>query len=129
MLEGGTAVGTLEECFHYYDQPGIPAIIENKLGKGTAILMTAAQYPGSNAVYPTYRFMGRELLRAGVANAKVQVCAPASVRYSVYPDGTVYLLNTDYDCTLPAKVLWANGTREVSLAPLQLLRVDTGVSV
>ena len=128
-LDGGTAVGTLEGCFHYYDQPGLPAIIENKLGKGTAILMTAAQYPGNNAVYPAYRFMVRELLRAGMTNAKVQVCAPAAVRYTVYADGTVYLLNTDYDCTVPAKVLAAGVVREVSLSPMQLLRVDTGVSI
>lgn len=126
---GATVVATLEECFHYFDQPGTPAILENHLGKGTAILMITVEYPGNNAIYPLYRFMVRELLRAGVECAKVRVCAPASVRHTVYEDGTVYLLNTDFDCAAEVCVMADSFEKRLSLAPLALERVDTGISV
>ena len=99
------------------------------MGKGTAILMITVEYPGNNAIYPLYRFMVRELLRAGVECAKVRVCAPESVRHTVYGDGTVYLLNTDFDCAAEVCVMADGFERRLSLAPLALERVDTGISV
>ena len=126
---GCRVVATLEECFHYFDRPGTPGIVENKLGRGTAILILSAEYPGNNAIYPLYRSMVRELLRVGVLHARVRVCAPSCVRYSVYENGTVYLLNTDYDCAVTAMVEGEGFERAVMLEPLQLVRVDTDIPI
>lgn len=124
QLTTGNAVATLENSFHFFDQPGYPALIENKCGKGTAILMTTVDYPGTGAVYPLYRFLVKELLRVGVAHAAVRVNGPESLRYTVYEDGTVYLLNMDFDCSVTACIKTANDEREITLAPLALARVQ-----
>ena len=126
-LCGGEAVATLEDAFSGFDHPGTPAVIEHRLGKGVAILMTTAEYPGHNAVYPLYRFMVRELMRAGAQNARVRVAAPDAVRYTVYEDGSVYLLNTDFDATVTAEVRTDGFTKIVTLAPLALEHVQLGI--
>lgn len=124
-LCGGRAVATLEDSFHFYDQPGQCALIENKLGKGTAILMTTVDYPGHNAVYPMYRFLVKELMRAGVVSADVRVAGPDTLRYTVWENGSVYLLNTDFDNPITV-TLEAYGREErISLEPLALCRVET----
>ena len=128
-LCGGTVTATLEDSFRNFDHPGTPALIEHKLGKGTAILMTTTEYPGADAIYPLYRFLVRELCRAGAAHARVKVAAPAAVRYTVYPDGTVYLLNTDFDATVSARVVTRDFEKTLMLAPLSLEKVETGVAV
>ena len=121
-LRGGRVVATLEDNFHFFDQPGGAALVENKLGKGTAILMTALDYPGSGAVYPFYRFLVKELLRVSVLGARVRVNGPDALRYTVYRDGTVYLLNTDFDCPITARVTAGESVSEHLLAPLALVR-------
>ena len=128
-MQGGTVVATIEDSFHFLDQPGYPAVIENRLGKGVAILMGNANYPGRDASYPLFKFMVRELLRVGVSNAKVRVVGPDSLRYSVYPDGTVYLLNTDYDCSFIAEIIAEGYHQRVELAPLEIKNIKTGISV
>lgn len=123
----GIPVGTLENSFRDTMWPGFVSLIENKLGKGTAILMTTVNYPGNNAVYPLYRFLVKELMRVGNANAKVRVIGPDSLRYTVYENGDIYLLNTDYDCSTIAEII-ADGYREkVELAPVELKKVSTGL--
>jgi len=122
-LCGATAVATLEDSFRLFDQPGQPTIIENRLGRGVAILMTTVNYPGKNSVYPLYRFLVKELMRAGNERAEVKVSAPDAIRYTVYPDGSVYLLNLDYDSTLPAEVITKNGSQKFELAPLELRHI------
>ncbi len=127
-LCGGTAVATAEDNFHFYDQPGFPTVIENRVGKGIAILMTSVDYPGNGALYPLYRFMVKELLRAGVSGARVRVQGPDALRYTVYENGTVYLLNTDFDNPIIAEIRGDGFSARVELAPLALQRVDTGIS-
>ena len=128
-LDGGIVTATLEDSFRRVDHPGNPALIEHKLGKGTAILMTTTEYPGANAVYPLYRFLVRELFRAGTVSAKVKVAAPDAVRYTVYKNGTVYLLNTDFDATLTARVVADGFEKTITLPPLALYRVETGTKI
>jgi hypothetical protein len=126
---GGTAVATIEDSFHYLDKPGYPAVVENRLGKGVAILMGNVNYPGRDASYPLFKFMVRELLRVGVSNAKVRVVGPDALRYSVYPDGTVYLLNTDYDCTFIAEIIGEGYHEKVELAPMEIKNIKTGITL
>ena len=128
-LCGATAVATAEDSFHFYDQPGFPTVIEHRLGKGVAILMTSLDYPGNGAVYPLYRFMVKELLRAGVGRAAVRVQGPDALRYTVYADGTVYLLNTDFDNSITAQITARDFCERVTLAPLEMHRVQTGIFV
>jgi hypothetical protein len=71
--------------------------------------------------------MVRELLRVGGSRAKLRVVGPDALRYSVYPDGTVYLLNTDYDCPMVAKVLAEGYEKQVVLEPLQIQKINTGI--
>lgn len=127
QLTTGNAVATLEDSFHFFDQPGHPALIENRCGKGTAILMTTVDYPGSGAVYPLYRFLVKELLRVGVAHAAVRVNGPESLRYTVYEDGTVYLLNMDFDQSVTARITAADGVRDVTVEPQALVRVQVAL--
>ncbi len=128
-LAGGTVRGTLEDNFHFNGQPGQATVVENALGKGRAILLTSVNYPGQNALFPLYRFMVKELLRVGVERADVAVSAPESVRYAVYSDGTVYLLNTDYDHTAEAEILTPSGIERLTLKSLELRRVNTNVKI
>lgn len=128
-LCGGTVVATIEDSFHFCDQPGVPSIIENKLGKGVAILLNNVNYPGRDSSFPLYRFMVRELLRVSVTNAKIRVVGPETLRYNVYNDGTVYLLNTDYDCAFTAEIIAEGYHRRVDLAPLELKNIKTGLKI
>ncbi len=128
-LTSGVAVATAEQSFHFYDQPGFPAVVENRVGKGVAILMTSVDYPGNGALYPLYRFFVKELMRAGVARAALRVLGADTLRYTVYADGTVYLLNTDFDQSITAEIKGEGFSRTVQLKPLELLRVDTGVKI
>ena len=54
----------------------------------------------------------------------MRVNGPESLRYTVYEDGTVYLLNMDFDCPAVARVTDKNGVREVVVAPQALVRVQ-----
>ncbi len=128
-LAGGVVVATAEDSFHFYDQPGFPTVIENSLGKGRAILLTALSYPGDPAVYPLYRFLVKELLRCGTEQASVRVLGPDTLRYTVYPNGTVYLLNTDFDLPITAEVEAGGTVTRLTLPALGLRRLDTGVAV
>lgn len=101
-----------------------PTLLENKCGEGHVIFLTSEYYPGHNAVYPMYRSVVREMLRAETENEPQLVLAPSSVRFSVYEDGTVYLLNTD--ASIPsAVVLLPEGEESETLVlrPLELVKV------
>ena len=91
--------------------------------------MGNVNYPGRDASYPLFKFMVRELLRVGVSNAKVRVVGPDALRYSVYPDGTVYLLNTDYDCTFIAEIIGEGYHEKVELAPMEIKNIKTGITL
>jgi len=46
------------------------------------------------------------------------------LRWSVYEGNIVYLLNTDYDVPVTAKITDGSLTRTVTLQPLELKRVE-----
>jgi len=90
-----------------------PILVENAVGKGTAFLVTAWQYPGDDGM----RLFTEDVLRTVLAGEQgtIRLLASDRVRYAVY-DGTVqrrkysvvYLLNTDPDCDCLAR-LWVKG--------------------
>ena len=101
-----------------------PAVLEHRVGKGYAVLLTAMEYPGNGAVYPLYRVLVRELVTASARSADVKVIASDRLRYSVYPDGKMYLLNTDYDLPISVIVRTASAEKKLSLEPLELKIIE-----
>ena len=123
----GTVITTVENSFRNVGEPGIPTIIEKKLGLGNVIFMLSACYGGRNSLYPIYSLVTRELMRKSVNDANVKVCGPDTLRYSVYPDGSVYLLNTDYDTAYTVELIANGESQKVTLAPLELKHVKVNI--
>ena len=105
-----------------------PAVIENRVGKGIATLVTSAAYPGNPMLYPLYRAMAREMItRSNETSADMRVISSDRLRYAVYEGNKVYLLNTDYDLPITVKILHGENLSAVSeftLAPLELKAVS-----
>jgi len=99
------------------------AIVENKLGEGYAILLTSLDYPGKGQTYDIYRTVVRELLTSSHRTASIKVLANDRVRFAVYEEGDVYLLNTDFDVTSCAVIEKDDKRTEVTLAPCELKHV------
>ena len=119
-LSSGSAAASLYDEFFYTKKSEQISIVENKVGKGVAILMTSADYPGHPAVYPLYCAMVREIISASQRNCDVKVLANDSVRYAVY-NNKMYLLNTDFDVAARAHIeIKDKKSVEVELAPLEL---------
>ncbi len=118
-LCGGYDAAIVSSSFVYNDLE-IPAVVENKVGKGVATLVTSIEYPGNNGLRPLYRDLVREIITESARDCGIKVFADDKVRYSVYNGDKVYLLNTDYD--IPANVRVVKGGIEhlVALAPLEL---------
>ena len=64
-----------------------------------------------------------------VKRAKVRVLGPDTLRYSVYEDGSVYLLNTDCDLEYTVKVYFDGKETKVSLSPLELKHIKLGSDI
>ena len=123
-LTGALPMATLSDTFSAAKTPdcGI-ALTENKLGDGYAILLTSLDYPGAGQTYELYRGVVRELLSASHRNANVKVFANDKVRFAVYGESDVYLLNTDFDVSGVA-IIEKNGEKtEVSLAPCEIKHI------
>ena len=84
-----------------------PLLVENRLGDGVAMLVTAWEYPADPALLP----LTKELLRVVSAGeqGEVRLLGSDRVRWAVYELGddaqVIYLLNTDPDCAAPVR-LW-----------------------
>ena len=98
----------------------LPMVIENKLGKGVATLVTHTCYPGNQAVYPLYYTILREMITASARNCPVQVVGSERIRWSYYEGGKLYLLNTDYDMPITVKVIADGKEQTVTLESLEL---------
>ena len=122
---GEGAVGAiLSDSFNEKtNSEGSPAMIENSLGDGVAILLTTLDYPGAGQTYDIYRTVVRELLSASHRTAEVKVLANDRVRFSVYESGDVYLLNTDFDVPSYARVEKGGNSVEVTLAPCEIKHI------
>jgi hypothetical protein len=105
-----------------------PAVIENKVGKGIATLVTSTNYPGHPALYPLYRAMAREMISASARNLNnLRVLSSDRLRYAVYEGNKIYLLNTDYDLPITVKIIY--GETEIketvlTLQPLELKAIS-----
>ena len=92
-----------------------PLLIENRLGKGTAFLVTAWEYPGDEGLLSFAQDLIRTVIQG--EQADIRLLSGDRVRYAVYdgqahgsrkPYSVVYLLNTDPDCPALAQ-LWVRG--------------------
>ena len=113
----------LSDSFLHNEVPMTPTVIEHALGKGHVIFHTTTDYAGNEAVYPLYRFLVRELLRA--AGDTPRVLASSEVRYACYADDVIYLLNTSYD--MPATAVIAPRSEHpeaLLLAPMELRKIQ-----
>ena len=124
VLCSGEAVGVLSDSFWKEGNEKLISVVENKIGEGVATLITSTNYPGNCAIYPLYRAMMREVVSASARNCKVRVIGSERVRYSVYGEKKIYLLNTDYD--MPATVKLICGEREeiITLDSLELRAIS-----
>lgn len=121
-LVGGTRCAALADSFWPEDVEMPTTVVENTLGKGHVIFLTATDYAGNEAVYPLYRFLVRELCRA-VGDAP-RVLASSEVRYACYADDVIYLLNTSYDMPATAVIEPLSDKSEtLLLAPMELRKI------
>lgn len=107
-----------------------PAIVENRLGRGHAFLVTAFEYPGDEGLRPLTQDLLRVLLQG--EQGDIRLLGSDRVRYAVYATRTpgrgqrhtvVYLLNTDPDNPAPVR-LWYKGRMSAELRlPANELRV------
>ena len=94
-------------------------LFEHKVGKGSVIFCPSLSAVGSPELYPLYLYLVRRALEAVDVYPKVE-CTDA-VRWSCYEDGTVLLLNTEYN--IGQEVIVHNSPsklRKVRLAPGEL---------
>lgn len=119
-LDGAHTLAVLSDSFRDHGDSTVPAVIENKLGEGTATLVTARSYPGDPALTPLYRVLVRELVTASARTADIKVISSDKLRYSVYEDGKIYLLNTDYDLPITVIIRAKEKETQLTLAPLEL---------
>jgi hypothetical protein len=118
----GTVCAMLSDSFLHNDVPLTSTVIEHKLGKGHTVFLTATDYAGNEAVYPLYRFLVREMLRA--TGEAPRVLAASEVRYACYADDVIYLLNTSYDMPATAVVEPLSDKPEtLLLAPMELRKI------
>ena len=122
----GTVIATIENSFHFVGNPGFPSIIEKKLGKGHVILTLNSSYPGRASIYPLYSMLVKSLMHVGVKQASVRVIGPDTLRYTVYEDGSVYLLNTDLDTDYTVELIDGDKSERIHLDSLELKHIKLG---
>ena len=123
-LVGGKNAAILSDSFYENGNgEGAAVMIENKVGAGCAILLTALDYPGKGQTYDVYRTVVRELLSSTARGAEYKILASDKVRYSIYESGDIYLLNTDFDIPSFARVEGNGKTEEVILKPCELKHI------
>lgn len=94
-------------------------LFEHKIGNGSVVFCPSISSVGSPELYPLYLYLVRRALESVDVYPKVE--STDVVRWSCYQDGSVLLLNTEYNIrqqvvlhTVPGK------TRKISLAPGEL---------
>ncbi len=122
-LTSGRTCATLADSFWVEERPMTPTVVEHTLGKGHVVFLTAETYAGNDAIYPLYRLIVRELLRAAGDTPLVQ--ASSEVRYAVYADDVIYLLNTSYDMPAVAVIHpTTNHPETLTLSPMELRKIS-----
>lgn len=121
-LTTSKATGYISNAF-VDTEKGIPAVIENHIGKGIATLIASTDYPGNQRIYPLYRAVVREMITSSARECDIKVLCSDRVKYAVYEGNRIYLLNTDYDMPQIAKIMYQGSEKTVSLESLELKAV------
>lgn len=133
--DGGFAVADLEcidatpfavasDRFSEGSFVGLPPVaIFRRLGKGTVVLVASIDPPGAVGVRRFYTHILDQAVSATDAWPRVE-CSDR-VRYAVYPDGTIYILNTEARIRAEAIIRRSTAAADESilLAPGELVRV------
>ena len=125
-LCGGEVRSILSDSFLVVEDEldAAPTLVENKCGDGYVVFFTSEYYPGNNAVYPMYRSVVREMLRAETEGEPQLVLAPSAVRFAMYDGGILYLLNTDKDLPVAVVILpESDMATTMMLKPLELMKL------
>lgn len=119
----GVKTGVLSETF-LNENEILPSVIENRVGKGCAILVTSINYPGNPSLYPLYRAIVREIITQSYRECEIKITSNGALRYSVYEGNKIYLLNTDYDFPINVNIQTPQKTLDTVLAPLELKTIQ-----
>jgi len=122
-LKGAKTVGFASDSF-WNDPAIVDTVIENTVGDGVVTLVTSKNYPGNTAVSPLYSALVREFITASARNCKVKVISSDKLRYTVYENGKMYLLNTDYDLPISVKIIHSGKERVITLNSLELKAIE-----
>ena len=91
-------------------------LFEHRIGNGSVVFCPSLSSVGSPELYPLYLYLVRRALESVDVYPKVE-CTDV-VRWSCYEDGSVILLNTEYNITQEAIVhLDRSTSRKIRLAP------------
>ena len=95
-----------------------PLLLQNRIGKGVAHLITSWCYPG----HPAMRLFMKNLLRTIIVGEQtdLRVIATDRLRYAVYEDEgrtKIFLVNTDPDLPCPCKIIHGDLTRTLEIEP------------
>lgn len=94
-------------------------LYEHKIGEGTVVFCPTINSVGSPELYPLYLYLVRRAMEAIDVYPKVE-CTDA-VRWACYEDGSVLLLNTEYNIKQHAILhLSPTSSRKIRLAPGEL---------
>ena len=100
-----------------------PVAFFNRIGKGMVVMLASIDPPGARGVRRLYTHILDQALNATVVWPKVE-CSDR-VRYAVYPDGTIYILNTEANLRTEAIVRRSTSAKaeHFMLASGELLRI------
>ena len=90
-------------------------VFTNVVGKGRVIFVASLDSPGAPGVRRLYFFLLAKAMEAVGRNVWPKVECADTVRWSVYPDGTIYLLNTEPHLAQTAVVERTKGAELVTL--------------
>lgn len=124
-LASAVGTGRLSQNFIDRTPDEMPIwLTENKYGDGYALLMTNLDYPGGCG-YTVYRHVVREILTASHRQADVKVYGGDKLRFTVYDNHKIYLLNTDFDSCIFATIEYSDSMKKTfTLQPCELLVVE-----
>jgi hypothetical protein len=127
FIEGGFDVPQLEattakpfavasDRFHEKNMAACKGVMfVNEIGKGRVIFLASIDSPGAFGVRKLYAFLMAKAMEAIGKEVWPKVECSDTVRWSVYPDGTIYLLNTEMHLVQEAVVQRAAGAPRVTL--------------
>ena len=87
----------------------------NEIGKGRVIFLASLDSPGAFGVRKLYSFLMAKAMEAIGTDTWPKVECNDTVRWNVYPDGTIYLLNTEMHLVQEAVVQRAAHAPRVTL--------------